>query len=271
MFGPGLIGGSLALALQKVRPDWNLRLWARSQQSLEAALRVFPTVSGDETETARGADLCVLCTPIGAMPSLAEKIAPTLSSATTVTDVGSVKAGVVRRLEKILGGRFIGSHPMAGSEQSGLGAARANLFERAICIVTTTTISLPASTSTVRNLWESVGCRLAEMSPEEHDERIARVSHLPHAVAAALINAISLRVPDAGALAGGGYRDTTRIAAGPPAMWREIFLENAAGLLAGLEDFSTTLDSMKKMILSQDAAALELFLERAKAIRQDLP
>jgi prephenate dehydrogenase len=213
----------------------------------------------------------VLCTPIGAMPSLAEKIAPALSGTATVTDVGSVKAGVVRRLERILGGRFVGSHPMAGSEQSGLGAARANLFERAICIVTPTTDSCPASTSTIRNLWESVGCRLVEMPPHEHDERIARVSHLPHAAAAALVNAIGLRVPDAGALAGGGYRDTTRIAAAPPAMWREIFLENGAGLVAGLEDFSTMLDSMKQMIVSRDAAALELFLERAKAIRQDLP
>jgi len=259
------------LALQKLRPEWNLRLWARSKQSVERALRFFPCVSCDEAGTASGTDLCVLCTPIGVMQSLAEKIAPALSGSATVTDVGSVKAGVVRRLETILGGRFIGSHPMAGSEQSGFDAARANLFERAVCIVTPTTNSLPASTRTVRDLWEIVGCRLVEMPPEEHDECVARVSHLPHAVAAALVNAISLRVPDAGALAGGGYRDTTRIAAGPAAMWREILLENSNGLVAGLEDLSTTLDKMKQMILSRDAAALELFLERAKAIREDLP
>jgi prephenate dehydrogenase len=259
------------MALQKLRPEWNLRLWARSQQSAERAHRFFASVSCDEVGTARGTDLCVLCTPIGVMPSLAEKIVPALSGTATVTDVGSVKTGVVRRLESILGGQFIGSHPMAGSEQSGLDAARANLFEGAVCIVTPTTTSSPASTSTVRDLWESVGCRLVEMPPEEHDERVARVSHLPHAVAAALVNAISLRVPEAGALAGGGYRDTTRIAAAPPAMWREILLENRTGLLAGLEDFSNALDRMKQMILSRDAVALELFLERAKTIRQDLP
>ncbi len=205
------------------------------------------------------------------MPSLAEKIAPALSNGATVTDVGSVKAAVVRRLEPILGGRFVGSHPMAGSEQSGFDAARANLFEGAVCLVTPTASSSPESTRTVRNLWESVGCRLVEMSPERHDECVARVSHLPHAVAAALVNSISLRVPDAGALAGGGYRDTTRIAAASPAMWREILLENSAEMAAGLEDLSTALEKMKQMILSRDAAALELFLERAKSIREILP
>ena len=259
------------MALQELRPDWNLRIWARSKQSVERALKSFPSVSSDEIETASGADLCVLCTPIGAMPSLAKKIAPALSSSATVTDVGSVKAGVVRSLETILGGRFIGSHPMAGSEQSGFDAARANLFVGAVCIVTPTTNSFPASTRTVYNLWESVGCRLVEMPPEEHDECVARVSHLPHAVAAALVNSVSSRVPDAGALAGGGYRDTTRIAAASPAMWREILLENSAELVAGLEDFSTALDKMKQMILSRDAAALESFLERAKSIREVLP
>ena len=259
------------MALQELRPDWNLRIWARSKQSVERALKSFPSVSCDEIGTARGTDLCVLCTPIGAMPSLAKKIAPALSSSATVTDVGSVKAGVVRSLETILGGRFIGSHPMAGSEQSGFDAARANLFVNAVCIITPTTNSFPSSTRTVYNLWESVGCRLVEMPPEEHDGCIARVSHLPHAVAAALVNSVSLCVRDAGALAGGGYRDTTRIAAASPAMWREILLENSAELVAGLEDFSTTLDTMKRMILSRDAAALESFLERAKSIREVLP
>jgi prephenate dehydrogenase len=110
-----------------------------------------------------------------------------------------------------------------------------------------------------------------QMTPEEHDERVARVSHLPHAVAAALVNAISLRLPDVGSIAGGGYRDTTRIAAGPAAMWREILLENRAGLLAGLGDFSAMLDKMKAMILEGDASGLELFLEQARAIREDLP
>ena len=137
--------------------------------------------------------------------------------------------------------------------------------------VTPTPSSLPGSVGTVRDLWEGVGCRLIVMPPSEHDECIARVSHVPHAVAAALVNAINLRVADAGAIAGGGYRDTTRIAASPPAMWREIFIENRAELAAGLDDFSTMLEKIKEMILSSDAAALETFLERAKTHRENLP
>jgi prephenate dehydrogenase len=259
------------LALRELRPEWNLRLWTRSRQAAKKALAVFPFVSTNEAETADGSDLCVLCTPIGVMPSLAEKIASQLPSTATITDVGSVKAGVVRRLESTLGGRFVGSHPMAGSDQSGFDAARGNLFKGAVCIVTPTTSSLPESTKAVRDLWEGVGCRLVMMPPDEHDQCIARVSHLPHAVAAALVNAITLRVADAGALAGGGYRDTTRIAASPPAMWSEILIENRAELAAGLDDFSAMLDKMKKMILSGDATALELFLERAKTLRENLP
>jgi prephenate dehydrogenase len=248
-----------------------VRLWARPGKSAEKALRRCPGVSTNEAEIAREADLCVLCTPIGVMSSLAERIAPALSREATVTDVGSVKAGVVRRLESILGSRFVGAHPMAGSEQSGFDAARADLFEGAVCIVTPTSSSLRESITKIRHLWESVGCRVVVMSPEEHDERVARVSHLPHAVAAALVNAINLRVPDAPTLTGGGYRDTTRIAAAPATLWREILLENRTELIAGLGDFSMQLEEMRKMLLSNDAAALELFLNRAKSFRENLP
>jgi prephenate dehydrogenase len=237
---------------------------------VERLAGLFPFVSTDELATADGADLCVLCTPIGIMESLARRIAAALSSETTVTDVGSVKAGVVSRLERVLGQRFVGSHPMAGSEQSGFGGARPDLFGGAVCIVTPTLASAPESLAAVRELWQGVGCRLVELSPEKHDECIARVSHLPHAVASALVNAISLGVPDAGALAGGGYRDATRIAAGPSAMWREILLENREGVLAGLNDFSKTISDMKDLIVARDSAGLELFLQRAKEIRENL-
>ena len=246
-------------------------MWARSPQSTENARKFFPTVSSDAAEVVSGSDICVLCTPIGAMPELARQLAPLLAPKATVTDVGSVKAGIVRQLEAILGSRFVGSHPMAGSEQSGLGAARANLFEGAVCILTPTGNSAPDQIQVIRDLWESVGCRIVEMTPQDHDERIACVSHLPHAIAATLVNAVHLRIPDVDCIAGGGYRDTTRIAAGPAAMWREILLENRTALLAGLEDFTSTLEKMKELIHRADSAELELFLERARAIRQDLP
>ena len=205
------------------------------------------------------------------MPEIARLIAPKLSSHATVTDVGSVKTPVVSELEKILGGRFVGSHPMAGSEQSGLNSARANLFEDAACIITPTQRSEEAALKKVRELWQAIGARLIEMSPASHDATIARVSHLPHAVSAALVLAVHQGAPNALALAGGGYRDTTRIAAGPPSMWTEIFLENRTGLAAGLEDMKTQLDLMKQLILAGDAGALEALLTNAKDIRATLP
>lgn len=205
------------------------------------------------------------------MPDIARQITSSLSPAAAVTDAGSVKGPVVEELEKILGGRFVGSHPMAGSERSGLDAARENLFEDAACIITPTPRSEESALQKIRDLWQIVGCRLFEMSPAAHDAAIARVSHLPHAVAAALVLAVSQGVPDSLHLAGGGYRDTTRIAAGPPSMWTEIFLENRSGLAAGLEDIKNQLDHMKQLILTGNAGALEAFLTSAKDIRNTLP
>ncbi len=234
---------------------------------MQRAREFFPDATSEIDAVVDGADLCVLCTPMSAMPGLAEKIVPHLSENAAVTDAGSVKAEVVRKLETILGGRFVGSHPMAGSEKSGLDAAQEDLFEGAACILTPTPRSLLPAHTAIRQMWEIVGCRVVEMPADAHDEAIARVSHLPHAVAAALVNAISLRPPGAAALAGGGYRDSTRIAASPPALWREIFMENKAGLLAGLEDFTTMIEDLKHMIRSDNATALEAFLTRAKEMR----
>nr|WP_269084892.1 prephenate dehydrogenase/arogenate dehydrogenase family protein [Terrimicrobium sacchariphilum] len=271
MFGPGLIGGSLALALRSKRPGCNVRLWTRSEKSAAVAAQSFEHVFTDPAAAAEGADICVFCTPIGAMETIAKVIAPVMASHGIVTDAGSVKGSVVHTLEPIFGGRFVGSHPMAGSERSGISAARPDLFEGATAVVTPTEKSDPRAVSEVESLWRDVGCRIVTMSPDEHDESVARISHLPHAAAAALVNAINRRLPEAQKIAGGGYRDTTRIAAGPPAMWSEILLENKAALIAGLEDFTHTLEELKALLHSHDAAALEAYLSRAKEVRDNLP
>jgi len=204
------------------------------------------------------------------MPDIAAQFRDVLSPTAVITDAGSVKSPVVHKVEAVLGGRFVGSHPMAGSERSGIEAARANLFQGAAAIVTPTPHSDPEATETVKALWQTVGCRVSTMNPEDHDDAVARVSHLPHAVAAALVNAINSRMPSAGALAGGGYRDTTRIAAGPPAMWREILLENKTPLIAGLDDLTNTLTELRHLLVTHDAPALEAYLARAKEIRDTL-
>ena len=271
IIGPGLIGGSLALALRQREPGCGLRLWARSSASVSRARVLFPETTSDLAEAVRTASVCVLCTPIGSMPALAERMLPHLAADAVVTDAGSAKGGVVRELEGLLGGRFVGSHPMAGSEKSGLDAARADLFEGAVCIVTPTAVTRPEVLRRIREFWESVGCRTVEMTPAAHDDAIARVSHLPHAVAAVLVHAVSHGPSGVESLAGGGYRDTTRIAASSPALWKEIFLENKESLLAGLDDFTATLAEFKRMILAHDAPAMEDFLTRAKNARNRLP
>lgn len=205
------------------------------------------------------------------MESIARVIAPVMAFGGVVTDAGSVKGNVVETLEPIFGSRFVGSHPMAGSERSGLDAARADLFQGATAVVTPTEKSDPETVAAVESMWRDVGCRIVTMSPSEHDEAVARISHLPHAAAAALVNAINRRLPEAQKIAGGGYRDTTRIAAGPPAMWSEILLENKAALIAGLEDFTDTLEELKTLLHSHNAAALEAYLSRAKEVRDNLP
>ena len=264
-----MIGGSLALALRKRRGD-EVRVWTRSEATAARVAEVIPFVTCNVEEAVQGARLCVLCTPIGAMPPLAEKIATHLEPSAAITDAGSVKAGVVRELEGVFGGRYVGSHPMAGSERSGFAAAEEDLFEGAVCIVTPTPATDPETAQAVRAMWESLGSRILQMSPEEHDAAIGRVSHLPHAVAAALVNAIGRRVADAGALAGKGYRDTTRIAGGPPAMWAEILLENREALLEGLDDLIAELAALRAMLLVRDSTGLEQSLEHAKNLRSNI-
>ena len=265
------MGGSLALALRKYRPNWTVRIWARSTATAARMEEHFPDVTTDPALAARKADLCVLCTPVSAMPALAEAIAPHLSTGAVVTDAGSTKAGVVKTLERILPDYFIGSHPMAGSDRSGFDAAQADLFEDAVTILTPTARTPKRALAIVRDLWTAIGSRVVEMSPQAHDEAVARVSHLPHAAAAALVHAIS---PDGRAnldLAGGGYRDSTRIAASPPRMWAEIFLENQSAVLAGLHELTSALEELSGLIRDGDAPAVEAFLARAKTTREHLP
>lgn len=250
-----------------------MRLWTRRESSLAGIRDTLPGISAttDAAEAARGAEMVVFCTPIGAMAPLAEAIQPHVSAKAAVTDGGSVKGSVVAAMEGIWGGRFVGSHPMAGSEKSGLQAARGDLFEGAACVLTPTPATDAEALAMVRRLWQSVGARTLEMPPAVHDRLVARASHLPHAVAAALVKTICAHAPETLEVAAGGYRDTTRIAAGPAALWREILLENRVEIIAGLEEFMATLQTLKHHLSSADAGALENFLAEARAARAKTP
>jgi prephenate dehydrogenase len=205
------------------------------------------------------------------MKELAQHMTPALKKDAIVTDVGSVKGSVTKELEPIIkkaGGHFVGSHPMAGSEKMGVQAARADLFESAICIVTAKTVS--TWSRRVEDLWKSVGGRPLRLSPAQHDEFVSRSSHLPHVVAAELANYVlsPAHPKEQASVCATGFRDTTRIAAGSPEMWRDIALANRENLARVLGVFIDDLREFQHALDSQNVAAIEEFFRHAKERRE---
>lgn len=245
VIGPGLLGGSLIRAIRhRAGGAIELRAWGRREEPVRQLLAegAVTIASTDIGAVARDADLIVLCTTVGAMGCSVRAIlqAGSLAPGCVVTDVGSVKGPVVAELEPLIaaaGGRFIGSHPMAGSEQGGLENASADLFEGAACLITPTETSDPTAMESVEALWRWLGCRTHRLDPAAHDRAVALISHLPHIVAAILTESILGTEPGAGKFAGGGFRDSTRIAGGSPDMWTEILLENRDAVRDALRQF----------------------------------
>lgn len=271
ILGPGLIGGSLAMALRRGDAPWAVSLWTRRAESVPAVEAALPdcAVSTDLSAVVQGADIVVLCISPRAIEQFGERLAGLLSPSTPVTDTGSVKSRIVSSLEPVLGGRFIGAHPMAGSEQSGIAAARPDLYDGALCILTPTENSDAAALDAVREMWSAAGCRLHEMPPAAHDAAVARVSHLPHAAAAALVHAALDKDRSFASLAGGGFRDSTRIACGPESLWAEIFLDNRKEVAAGIADLQEHFEALKTAVLRGDRGAVEAFLRTARTLRSE--
>jgi prephenate dehydrogenase len=272
--GVGLLGGSLGLALRERRLAREVTGFVRRASSVQECERLGAVdhATLDLKQAVAGAGLVVLCTPVGQMRSLAEEMLPALEPGTVVTDVGSVKGVAVRDLETLLakaGAHYVGSHPMAGAERMGVAASRADLFVDALCVVTPTPKSDLAAVRRVGGLWKSVGARLIELSPETHDELVARASHLPQAVAAVLAHLVLAphqprKVRD---LCAGGFRDTTRIASGSPEMWRDIALANSKNLSCVLGEFIGELQAVRRALRSRDEAAITRFFTNAKRRR----
>ncbi|MBL9175004.1 MAG: prephenate dehydrogenase/arogenate dehydrogenase family protein, partial [Verrucomicrobiales bacterium] len=220
----------------------------------------------------QGADLVVLCTPIGQMAAVARAMAASLSRGALVTDVGSVKGPVVADLEPVMDGAgawFVGSHPMAGSEKTGFEAARLDLFSGAMCVVTPTDRTHRPALESVRRLWEDVGATVLEMSAGLHDELVSRSSHLPHVVAAGLANYV-LSPAHASAqslLCASGFRDTTRIASGSADLWRDIALTNREHLARSLGVLIADLQEFQRALEDRDASAVEEFFNSARRRR----
>ena len=268
IIGVGLLGGSVGLAAkaadERVRVTGIGRREASLRQALEAGAIDVGTL--DVAQGVAEADLVVLASPLEAYREQLAALRPALRRGATVTDVGSTKAQVVRLAERVLGagGPFVDSHPMAGSERRGVEFARADLFRNATCIVTPTPRTPPARVRLVERFWQSLGAVTVRLSPAEHDRAVARASHLPHVLAAALVR---LQHDDELDLAGGGLLDTTRVASGDPAMWREILLTNRSAVLSGLARTGREIDHLAKLLERGDARRLEEYLAQAKSRR----
>ncbi len=274
LVGVGLLGGSLGMALrQRGLAEHVCGVVRRSAVIADCERLGAVDVATRNLQSAiRGADLVVLCSPIGQMPALAAELSPVLEPEAIVTDVGSVKGGLVETLEEIIGkagGHFIGSHPMAGSEKTGVQAARPDLFEGALCAVTPTPRSNADALAKVQQLWTELGSRLLTLAPAQHDDLVARSSHLPHVVAAALANYVlsPAHSKEQGALCAGGFRDTTRIASGSPEMWRDIALSNRENLARVLGVLVADLQEVQQALNQGDTTFIAEFFTSAKQRR----
>lgn len=274
LVGVGLLGGSLGLALKKRKLAGEVVGFVRRAASVEECERLgaVDSATRDLSAAVTGADLIVLCTPLAQMKVLAKQMAPSLKRGAIVTDVGSVKGSVVRELEGIVakrGGYFIGSHPMAGAEKMGVAAARADLFEHAVCVVTPTRRSNKAAVGKIEQFWKSVGARVLRLNPEAHDDLVSQSSHLPHLVAATLASSVLApsRPRQQKALCANGFRDTTRIASGSPEMWRDIVLANRKNLSSALGGLVKDLQKLQTIVKQGDEDAISDFLTQAKARR----
>jgi prephenate dehydrogenase len=273
LIGVGLLGGSLGMAMRERSLAKAVIGYVRRQASIDECVRAGAVDSATRNllEAVTDADLVVFCTPLGQMKELAQHMTPALKKDAIVTDVGSVKGSVTKELEPIIkkaGGHFVGSHPMAGSEKMGVQAARADLFESAICIVTAKTVS--TWSRRVEDLWKSVGGRPLRLSPAQHDEFVSRSSHLPHVVAAELANYVlsPAHPKEQASVCATGFRDTTRIAAGSPEMWRDIALANRENLARVLGVFIDDLREFQHALDSENVAAIEEFFRHAKERRE---
>jgi prephenate dehydrogenase len=275
--GLGLMGGSLGLALKKRGGGPTVSGYARREATRAEALRLnaVDAVKADPAEAVRGAELVVLCAPVFSMPALAAACRPGLQAGTLVTDVGSTKAwltGEIRAALRDSGAVFVGSHPIAGSEQQGLAAARADLYQDAVTIVTADGTEPPPAVEQVSAFWRAIGSAVRRMSPAEHDRIMARTSHLPH-VAAALVAAVVGRADgpaQLGAFCGPGFRDVTRVAEGSPEVWLDILQSNRPAVAEELRALQTRLAEMLAALERGDDAALRRLLEASRAARRAL-
>ncbi|HYE06103.1 MAG TPA: prephenate dehydrogenase/arogenate dehydrogenase family protein [Planctomycetota bacterium] len=262
--GLGLMGGSLAAALS--RAGWNVLLHHRRHEVAERAEQSgYGRAVTDPAAAMADADVAVVCTPVGVIADTVRALAAAPGAA-VITDVGSTKGRLARELSaQAAGGRYVGSHPMAGSHRQGLDHADPELFRGRACVVTPTAASPTRAVDAVDALWRDVGGRVVRMGPDEHDAAVAEASHLPHILAATAAAGLTpLGVP----LASSGFRDTTRVAAGSPELWSGILRDNRAAVLAGIAQARARLEVLAAALAGDHAEDVHAWLAQGSEARR---
>ncbi len=272
--GVGLIGGSFARVCKKKKLADRIIGFGRDEGNLKRAveLNVIDLYSLNIKDVVGDSDFILLATPVSSIIKIAKEMMPYLKEGAIITDAGSVKGEIVREMDRMLpkGIFFVGAHPIAGTEKSGVEASFVELFEGSRCVITATDKTNSAAFEKVKEIWKETGSEVILMDADKHDKYLAAVSHLPHVVAYALVNSIGeLDVKEKGILSfsGGGFRDFTRIAASSPVMWREICLMNGDQVIKMINIFQDTLKVLKNMIADSDADGLEREFEKARNIK----
>lgn len=274
IIAPGLLGASLGIAAREKGLAQNVSVWARRQETVDALAEKpwCARASTDLDQACRDAELIVLCSPVNSIITLAKQLATFVQGSPIVTDVGSVKADIVQHCETVLAGKahFIGSHPMAGSEKTGMDNACGALFESRSCFVTPSPKSNSEALAKTIAFWQAVGSTVIEETPDKHDEIVAQVSHLPHLIASSLAAFLAARCPSAADYCGNGLRDTTRVASGSPELWREIVGQNRHEVLRALRDYQDHLQALSAAIANEDELQLLQQLADGKTFRDQL-
>ena len=271
ILAPGLLGGSVARAARARGVAQRIVLWARRPESrLKLARQPWcDAVADTAADAVKNASLVVIAAPVDQIVPLLQQIAPHLAPGAIVTDVGSVKGDICRLGHAALGSHahFVGSHPMAGSEKSGWEHGTEKLFEERTCFVTPLDSTDAAAATAVVKFWHDLGAEVVTVAPDAHDEIVAHISHLPQVIASALSASLAKKNPAWSNHAGGGLRDTTRIAASDPKIWRAILEQNRDEVLRALSQFEDELHGFRTALANRDYVEIAARLERAKAYR----
>lgn len=279
IIGTGLIGGSMGLALKNTGSVKLVAGCAGHPSTAIEAVRMGAIDRAFNTteEAVKDADIVFLATPVKAVLGEAKKALSAMKQGAILTDTASVKAGIVTALDKEAGqagARFIGGHPMAGSELSGIAAASKDLFNNAAYILTPTEKTDPEALRDTHSLLQAIGARVFTLNPETHDRVVAAISHLPHVLSASLVNVASAEQGDFAnifKLAAGGFYDMTRIAGSSPDLWVDICLENRDAINELISQYQAELETLAELIRASDAEGLRIKLENARTTRQNLP